>query len=161
MSEVCGPVDGGPDDHVGITVRGVREDVSCTRSGTLERLDAQVSAADSAFKSAVLSEINSLKSSVAETKFDLHVLRTAGASQSQVKSNPCFINVRVKLSDPTPLGTTRLESLLSCKVLQYWHVKEAPDPALRSRSQRRTCTLLFSQVGKMTVLLQSGAIRTF
>ena len=67
-TEVCGPADGGPDDHdhVGITVRGVPEDVSCTSSGTLERLDTQVSAADSAFKSAVLSDINSLKSSVAE-----------------------------------------------------------------------------------------------
>ena len=65
--------------------------------------DSQVSAADSAFKSAVLSDINSLKSSVTEIKFDLHVLQTAGASQSQVKSNPCFIYVCVKLSDPTPL----------------------------------------------------------
>ena len=101
------------------------------RARTLERLDTQVSAADSAFKSAVLSDINSLKSSVAEIKFDLRVLRTAGASQSQVKSNPCFIYVRVKLSDPTPLGTTRLESLLSCKVLRYWRVKEAPDPAFK------------------------------
>ena len=54
-TEVCGPVDGkdgkdvGPDGHVDITVRGVTEDGSRTKSRTLERLDSQVSAADSAF----------------------------------------------------------------------------------------------------------------
>ena len=76
-TDVGGPVDGkdvGPDGHADITVRGVMEDASRTRAGTLERLDSQVSAADSAFKSAVLSDINSLKSSVAEIKLDLHLL---------------------------------------------------------------------------------------
>ena len=57
-----------------VSLLGCPEDVSCARSGTLERLDNQVSAADSAFKSAVLSDINSLKSSVAEIKLDLHLL---------------------------------------------------------------------------------------
>ena len=156
VTEVCGPVDGRPNDHVGITVMGVTEDVSCTRSGTLKRLDSQVSAADSAFKSAVLSDINSLKSSVTEIKFDLHVLQTAGASQSQVKSNPCFIYVRVKLSDPTPLE--QLNWSLCCPARSYdtGVSKTFLILLLRSRYQRRTCTLLFSQVG-----LQSGAIRTF
>ena len=36
--------DVGPDGHVDITGRGVTEDVSRTRSGTLERPDSQVSA---------------------------------------------------------------------------------------------------------------------
>ena len=89
------------DGHVDITVRG---SWSHTRAETLERLDSQVSATDSAFKSAVLSVINSLKSSTAEIKIDLHLLRTAEASPSQVKSKPCFMYVHV-LSDPTPLGT--------------------------------------------------------
>ena len=40
----------GPDGHVDITVRGVMEDLSHARSGTLERLGSQMSVANSAFK---------------------------------------------------------------------------------------------------------------
>ena len=92
-------------------------------------------AADNAFKSIVWSEINSLKASISDS--EVHELRSMrereGSDPSHISAHckTCLLFVRVKSLELLPVGTSRLEYILSCRVLRYWCVGIGMNPSFK------------------------------
>ena len=67
---------------------------------------------DSVFRSSVISDINLLKTNVSDLRRDVHQLRI----DSQ---KPVYYYVRLNIYDLSTIGTSLLESVLSCHIQRY------------------------------------------
>jgi len=87
---------------------------------------------DSVFRSSVISDINLLKTNVSDLRRDVHQLRIDSQKPvPQVSNKSCFLYVRLNIYDLSTIGTSLLESVLSCHIQRYWIIGNHQRPVLK------------------------------
>ena len=84
----------------------------------------ETSGNDRFFRASVISDINCLKVDVSNIRHDINQLRIDSQKPS-TRSKSCFLYVRLNITDMSSIGTSLLESVLSCSIHSYW-IHKAP-----------------------------------